>query len=135
MRYEFDWRDYENDARKVYAKADTQEYTLRILKNAFQILREPGGLMATIEVPDLRPHTIEDAFIGHLQNCLYKVRCYRRNGDLSHEMFYRALEDAEAERVRWGHHIGLRPEPSPDFPRYPTIWEACPDGWTRLPGY
>ena len=141
MRYEFEWENYENGARdvraKTYAGVEAQEYTLRILKDgdAFQVLKTPGGLMATISVPDVMPRTIEDAFIAHVSGCAYKVRCYRRNGDLSHEMLYKTLEDAEAERTRWGHHIGLRPEPSGDFAFYPTIWEQECEGWKRLPGY
>ena len=50
----------------------------------------------------------------------FKVRCYKRSGDLDHEEFFDALEDAVKYRTKWGLSIGLKPEPSIDFPYYPT---------------
>lgn len=74
----------------------------------------------------------------------FKVRCYRRNGDLDHEEFFDTLDEAVRRRTEWGLSIGLRPEPSADFAYYPTIHEwkrrryfdGTEDfGWERLMGY
>lgn len=66
---------------------------------------------------------------------MYKIRCYKRNGDLDHEEFVETFDEAKAERTKWGLSIGLEPEPSNDFAYYPTIWEQGTDGWNRIAGY
>lgn len=68
----------------------------------------------------------------------YKIRCYKRSGDLDHEEFFDTLEEAETRRTEWGLSIGLRPEPSSDFAYYPTIWKevyADSNIWNRVEGY
>ena len=75
----------------------------------------------------------------------YKIRCYKRNGDLDHEEFFNTLKEAEHRRTEWGLSIGLEPEPTyKDFAFYPTIWEwkerkyydgNTDFGWERLYGY
>ena len=77
-------------------------------------------------------------------NARYKIRCYKRNGNLDHEEFIDSLQEAEQRRTEWGMSIGLKPEPSLDFPYYPTIWEwkqreyfdgSTDYGYIRLEGY
>ena len=76
---------------------------------------------------------------------MYKVRCYKRNGDFDHEEFTETLKEAEMIRTAHGLKIGLEPEPTyKDFPYYPTIWEykertyhdgSKDYGYERLMGY
>ena len=65
----------------------------------------------------------------------YKVRFYDKNGDLDHEETVDSLTDAADKRTAWGEQIGLSPEPSIDFPKYPTIWAKWKDGYERVMGY
>ena len=66
----------------------------------------------------------------------YRIRCYKRSGDLDHEEYADTLEEAKDIRAKWGSKIGLQPEPSLDFAFYPTIWEKQPNGsYMRIPGY
>ena len=66
----------------------------------------------------------------------YKVKCYNKSGDLDHEEFCDMLAQAETIRKNWGLKIGLRPEPSMDFAKYPTIWVLSNNGeWKRVEGY
>ena len=66
---------------------------------------------------------------------MYKIRCYKRNGDLDHEEFVEFFDEAVAKRTKWGLSIGLEPEPSIDFAYYPTIWKQSSEGWKRVEGY
>jgi guanylate kinase len=69
----------------------------------------------------------------------YKVRCYTRVGSLDHEVRVEDMEEAKRVRTEWALSIGLRPEPSMDFPLYPTIWHrdtlgGC-IGFRRVAGF
>ena len=66
---------------------------------------------------------------------MYKIRCYTKYGDLDHEEYFETLEEAKERRNEWGLNIGLRPEPSSDFPYYPTIWKGNAKGFERVEGY
>ena len=70
-----------------------------------------------------------------VKNDTYKIRCYKNNGDLDHEEYAGTLEIAQRIRTAWASKIGLRPEPSPDFAYYPTIWVKKEDGYERCLGY
>ena len=65
----------------------------------------------------------------------YKVRCYDRLGNAHHEVYCNTLEQAKKVRTEWGQTIGLTPEPSNDFARYPTIWKSNKGKWERIEGY
>ena len=66
---------------------------------------------------------------------MFKVRFYKRNGDLDHETEFVSLAEAKLKRTEWGLKIGLRPGPSLDFARYPTIWKWFDNEWIRMEGY
>ena len=66
---------------------------------------------------------------------MYKLRCYKRNGDLDHEEYAKTLDEAKEKRTKWGLSIGLKPEPSIDFAYYPTIWKQNGNDWERMEGY
>lgn len=68
----------------------------------------------------------------------FRVRCYNRRGDFDHETPCDSIEEAEKIRTEWGIRIGLKPEPSTDFAKYPTIWKKTsdnPEVWERILGY
>lgn len=75
----------------------------------------------------------------------FKIRCYKRNGDLDHEEFASSLKEAQERRKNWGKFIGLPPEPTTfAFAYYPTIWKwklreyadgTTDYGYERLEGY
>ncbi len=66
----------------------------------------------------------------------YKVRCYSKSGNLQKEVYAASMEEAKAIRTDHGLSIGLKPEPSMDFARYPTIWKLQADGsYERVAGY
>lgn len=67
---------------------------------------------------------------------MYKIRCYKRNGDLDHEEFFQTLAGAGTRRTEWALSIGLEPEPTTkDYAYYPTIWKQTMNGWERMEGY
>ena len=72
---------------------------------------------------------------------MYMIKCYKKNGDVDHVEFATSLQEAEKIRTKWGIKIGLKPEPSIDFPRYPTIWinendyHCSGEGYVRIEGY
>lgn len=67
---------------------------------------------------------------------MYKLRLYDRKGNLDHEEIFDTLQGAINRRTEWGIKIGLAPEPSSDFARYPTIWKKNSEGeYDRILGY
>ena len=57
----------------------------------------------------------------------YKVICYKKNGDRDHIEYSESLKEAKRIRKEWARKIGLKPEPSMDFPKYPTVWRLSFD--------
>ena len=73
---------------------------------------------------------------------MFLVRCYNKYGGYHHSSKTDTLEKAEIIRRNWGTSIGLAPEPSMDFAKYPTIWKYngggdpdIMDSYERMPGY
>jgi len=58
----------------------------------------------------------------------YMVVCYNAEGYTDHTAYAGTLKEAAEIRTKWGLSIGLKPEPSIDFGRYPTIWKYSGEG-------
>ena len=94
-----------------------------------QILEETEDYILLQEIDEFIPFklSVEEFKKATNSTLKYKVICYNKSGDRDHIEYSENLEDAKNIRTTWGKKIGLKPEPSSDFSKYPTVWELSID--------